>query len=304
MEQDVHFIAFCIICGKLFFGITVIRRPDMGKIFSWQDVKQSRVPSTEDFSRVCESLREDLCASKAVDTAYVFGSVSRSDYNMRSDIDCVVLYDFALRHEAFVLMQDIVWNAAILNVPMQFVPCSVSLANTRFHHFGDAFRSFMEKALDEGSVELIKGKALFGDFVNGAEVSVEVESWLRAKLYSLEESWCLSRIASEKEGLHTLKKAMEAPVHAARKILALLEYGNFCAKNDVVDAYLQNMPESLGKSLKFLVSADQAYTAELRRQASTLDGVRYAEAIFRLEGVVPQVLDFLHENIKFLSEEV
>ena len=66
----------------------------MGRVFSWQEINSGQIPDLSSFDSVGNLLREELTACPAVLGALICGSFLRGDHNLRSDIDCVVLYEW------------------------------------------------------------------------------------------------------------------------------------------------------------------------------------------------------------------
>ena len=65
----------------------------MGKVFTWDEINSKKIPQVDSFHKVSSEIREILLPEKSIVTALLFGSVVRGDFNIRSDIDCVIIYE-------------------------------------------------------------------------------------------------------------------------------------------------------------------------------------------------------------------
>lgn len=77
----------------------------MGRIFTWDEISNLKVPKTMDFQNVVKLLREEISREPTIVSAVIFGSVLRGDFNCRSDIDCLVIYDSTQETRAATLLQ-------------------------------------------------------------------------------------------------------------------------------------------------------------------------------------------------------
>ena len=62
------------------------------KIFTWEEVRDRKVPKKESFSPFLQLLQDKLKNTKGVVAASHFGSTHRGDYDITSDIDVYIIY--------------------------------------------------------------------------------------------------------------------------------------------------------------------------------------------------------------------
>lgn len=156
----------------------------MGQVFTWEDVSKGQIPKLESFHRMTEAIRERFVREPSIVTALLFGSVVRGDFNIRSDIDCVVIYDRQREMVAMDVMHQADAAARALHVPLSLTTCDTVLARTRLHTFGTAFIRHLQAAIDAGG--LIKGS--LADLAPTVPAAQEIESYISQKMYSLHRS--------------------------------------------------------------------------------------------------------------------
>jgi predicted nucleotidyltransferase len=271
----------------------------MGQVFTWDSIQAGRVPKLESFQRVAADLRETLSSEPTVVSALFFGSVIRGDFNIRSDIDCVVLYDTGGQNSAMGAMHHVDRMAHSLYVPINYTPCDTALARTRFHALGVAFVRHLQAAIDAGG--LIKGN-LVDLLAPTAPVEQELESYISRKMYSLQAALAQMASFDEKELARFFRKAFEAPMHIARKMLIYEGTLEGDSKQDVRERYRETMPTHLGEQFDYLLSVDSWYNLELESQLGNPDEDQYVATLSSLQSELPKVLEFLRANIRRLND--
>jgi len=112
----------------------------MGRIFTYSELKKGKIPKENFFLYLEETLKkslEELVVNNYIKGALFYGSVTRNEYNLRSDIDILVLYNnlYALKR-----MRKIRKNFKNKeNVEIEFSPFYTPLAPTPFHRVDNAF---------------------------------------------------------------------------------------------------------------------------------------------------------------------
>lgn len=271
----------------------------MGQVFTWDSIQAGRIPKLESFHRVAADLRETLSSEPAVVSALLFGSVVRGDFNIRSDIDCLVLYETIGQNSAMGAMHHVDRMAHSLHVPINYTPCDTMLARTRLHALGVAFVRHLQAAIDAGG--LIKGN-LVDLLAPTVSAKQEIESYISRKMYSLQESFAEMTSFSEERFVAFLKKALEAPVHVARKMLIYEGVLKGDSKREVQARYREMMPPHLGEQFDYLLSVDSWYSLELEFQLKKPDQEQYSDALASLQQELPKVLEFLRSNIRRLDD--
>jgi predicted nucleotidyltransferase len=264
----------------------------MGKVFTWNEIEQGAVPKLEHFTYVVEQLQRELAVTSSIETAVICGSVVRGDHNRRSDIDCVVIYDPMKERGAFANMQRLSALAAKWAVPLTFVPCCGAVAISRMHHLGPSFFAHIARSAQAGGV--IKGwpPTLRQDMSKDAEL----ESYLRVKLYSLQEQCAEFPAKTHEQQAHTLKKMLEAPLHVARKTLARISTLKGDSKASIRTQYAEEMPQKHADRLEDLLLLDAEYTRALEEQLKTPDKLEYDALFNYLAEHMVEVIAFVKLN--------
>ena len=271
----------------------------MGKVYAWEDVEARRIPRLEDFPVVIDHMREVFKKEKSILGGLICGSVLRGDHNCRSDIDCVVVYETKLEREAMEVLQGVSAFAGNMYVPVGFVPCDIYTASTRFHHIGPAFRIHLQMAIKSGGIVGTNPLTLLR--TGGEDLIMEIESYLRMKVYNTGEALAKYSCMSIDHKCAFLQKVLEAPSHVARKILHLGASDENDAKVSIVTRYIETMPRHLGDGLRMLTSFDKRYTVEVLRQLERPDRWQYEECWSVLEELPYWLLDWLRGNIEHIE---
>lgn len=287
----------------------------MGRVYTWQNLQEGNVPEMHamDYvirymSRVLETM---LPADRDLITgAVVCGSISRKDgWAMRADVDCFVLYRHQHEKTVFTHLQDVVLHAKLMHVPVSFIPCDTKLAETSFHHVGETFREHLQQSVDRG--HLVFADPLDG-LAPGAERYEEVSGYMRVKLYSLQEAHTKRTIFTPEEEVRYLQKMLEAPMHVARKMLAVFDCLEYDGKQAVLEQYEGFFPAKLAHSLQLLIALDDEYSAvllqQVRRLGKPVDARELREIEREYRHILNKLLDasllvqgFIRENLLHLS---
>lgn len=270
----------------------------MGMVFTWGEVRDGRIPRLSSFSDVIAVLQTETVKESSIVGAIACGSVIRGDHNIRSDIDCFVLYDAELQDAAFHYMRRMTRYAAGFHVPLGFIPCDTYIGGTRLHHIGASFQRHLKKSVAAGG--LIKGHPL-GSIVFSVSELEELESYLRLKMYNLQESLAHIDTYSEERVAGYLRKLLEAPIHVARKILAYQEELAGDSKASVKQRYKKIMPENMASQLDKLCANDASYTEMLTRAMQQPNESYYRELLHTLCATSGSVLHFIRSNLAFIA---
>jgi len=266
----------------------------MGQVFTWESIQTGRIPKKESFHHIASTIRAGLADESSIVSALLFGSVVRGDFNIRSDIDCVVIYQTELQERAMNALHEIDQAAHALHVPINFTPCDTVLAKTRLHHLGTSFIRHLQASIDAGG--LIKGN-LVDLLAPTIPATDEIESYTKMKMYSMQESLAQMTSFSEERFAAFLKKALEAPTHIARKMLIYESVLRGDSKQEVRQQYQEIMPTRLAEQFNHLLEVDSWYTSELESQLKHPHQNRYEIALIRLQEELPKVIEFIRSNI-------
>lgn len=272
----------------------------MGKVFTWDALAKGHVPTQEGFMAAHQLFRRAVEDENSIRTALAFGSVVRRDSNCRSDLDCLVLYEAHLEHQAMLAMQ---WIDRMAfnehHVCVNYTPCDLQLATTRLHHLGPAFLRHLQAAIEQGG--MVKGHL---DLVaKTVPEKAEIESYVRAKIFKLQQARSKWATKSAEERAVTCQKYLEAVMHIARKLLIYMGYMSGDSKREVVEAFTYWMPSSLTRKFKVALSVDARYTTEVELQLCKPNAQRYVHVqsrlIYQIETII---MDFLRECALHLNK--
>lgn len=267
----------------------------MGKVFSWNEIEERKIPQPQDFETVVSKIRQELGVADGVIGGILCGSILWNSCNQRSDIDCVVVYDHTKRREVVEVLRGINQVAADLHVPTELIPLDLHIARTPLHHIGLSFAVHLRYATENGG--LIKTNPLPLFAFDDAGVVDDVRGYLRNKLRRLEKG--LSALpAMESAELHRfLQKVLEAPVHVARKILWWQKVETPDDAKRTVIRYYPDIASAQERELfAKITAADSQYTTELLAQLQNPDKSRYSEAIEEVKDLAWNTLEFVRLN--------
>ncbi|MDD4333331.1 MAG: nucleotidyltransferase domain-containing protein [Patescibacteria group bacterium] len=267
----------------------------MGRVFTFEQIKAGEIPKLSAFTTVTDKIRRDLEAMNGVIGAILFGSVSSGTHNLRSDVDCLVLYDDERQIEVFYFLQKIAKLAATLFVPTEIIPLGLQIAKGPMHTIEPPLIAPLEYAIKNGG--LIKENPLRWIFLEHTSRLESVRSYLRRKLQKLQKDLvCLP--ALEGESLcFSLQKMLEAPVRIARKMLWLqgVEMPDD-SKKTVALHYPKIATARACKLFAKITDVDSLYTKELLSQLEHPDKNQYSQTIGDLKGLFGDSLEFVRLN--------
>jgi predicted nucleotidyltransferase len=272
----------------------------MGQVFTWDAVRSGKIPTAQSFPIVAQKLREVLHAEPPVVFALLFGSVLRGDSNIRSDVDCLVIYEHDKEKQAMQTMHRLDTHAKLLHVPINFTPCDTTVARTRLHSLGSSFLWHLQTSIAGGG--LIKGSLDL--LAESAPLKLEIEQYVSKKMYTLTEARAQMATYTEDRLAAFLKKALEAPMHIARKMLVYEGTLRGDSKREVAERYRETMPAHMGDVLDSLLSADAWYTKELLRFSAKPEEAGYYTVLYNVRARVPEIQEFVRLNVQRLDKAV
>ena len=234
----------------------------MGKVFLWNDIKNHRVPTPENFEEVVEQLIRCLTHCRGVVGAMLCGSVLMKCSNLRSDIDCLVLYDG--------------------------------------RHISQAFATHLIRTVEHGGV--IKTNPLSAVNVPAFDSAESIRGYLRSKLGRFEKSFIDLPAMSERERCYFLQRVLESAVHIARKMLWHWQVNTLDdTKPTISKHYLLKASEEECELFRKIVRVDSQYTEELLEQLRLPNKKRYDQIIQELEELVVDSIRLLKLSALQLS---
>lgn len=266
----------------------------LGKVFSWDEIKDNKVPQLESFSTVTKCVKNKLETTDGIIGSILCGSILFNKYTVRSDIDCVVIYDPSQRRNVVKTLRNIHQAAKALYVPVELIPLDIHTISTPLHHIEPSFAAHLQCAVENGGIIKRNPLPLFSfENINPDE---NVLGYFRNKLRKLEKG--ISEIPTmESELYRFLQKVLEAPGHVARKILW---WNKVQIPNDSKQEVIRHYPQiastqELELFIK-LIEADDKYTKELLRQLQQLNENRYQQTIKDVKNIVWDTLEFVRLN--------
>lgn len=267
----------------------------MGKVFSWNEIEERKIPQPSDFTTIVSKIRQDLGATDGVVGGILCGSILWNSCNQRSDIDCVVVYDPAKRREVVGVLRGINQAAADHHVPAEMIPLDLHIARTPLHHIGLSFAVHLRYATENGG--LIKENPLPLFVFDDASVVEDVRGYLRNKLRRLEKGVSALPTMEVAELHRFLQKVLEAPVHVARKILWWQKVETADDSKRTVMHHYPDIASAQERDLfAKITTTDSEYTTELLTQLQCPDKVRYSQAIEGVKDLAWDTLEFVRLN--------
>lgn len=273
----------------------------MGKVFSWDDIKEGHVPHLVNFVEAQKRIRERLEKEPAVIAGTLCGSVVNGTYSERSDIDCVVVYGPADRYEIAGLLAYLIRDIhTSLQIPVEFIPVDISIASTGVHHISPSFRVHIGRSSAGGG--LIKDNpALYIHPPIFSAWTVTMQ-YLGHKMRRFEKGLCRP-LDMHADPEKFLRKILEFPVHAARMMLSCVDLPNAGDRSSTVtELYAMHFPDEATCLLRFLLQDDQTYTEVVRAQLEKPDEREYRHALKEIYNRGWQAHEFARLNLLHLAK--
>jgi len=274
----------------------------MGKVFSWNEIEEGKIPAINDFHIVCEKMKLKFSEMREIVGAAICGSILNEGIDIRSDIDAVIVYSESSRSIVIKAMQSLSLVAQELNVPIELVLISDGQARRSGHGIDRSFWEHLEHSVENNGVIKINPQELIE---TKDTVLRDTKYCIARKGSVLEKRW--ARASIEDAGrYHFLEKLLSAPVYVARKVLRchnsdLLKNGD--SKKKVLEAYSNLFGDNpMVRLLHELVAFDKVYTEHLKMQIKEPQNKLYVKMLEEIEEQAPNVLLFLQENYRFLED--
>lgn len=272
----------------------------MGKVYSWEEINSNQVPYLSDYIKVGDMLKKKLSESPVIMGALLCGSFLRGDHNIRSDIDCVVIYNWEERQNAMELFQELNMFASGFKIPLELIPLDTELAQTSYHPIPSTFLEHLRiSAEDSGTIkkspiELIKPSPM--TFVEDTNL------YLINKIRKLEKGTITLLTDSAERLYFFLQKVLELPSYTARKVLRC--HGETFSHGDsnfeVLRMYAELGLDKENKILQEVTELNRQYSQVLGRRTNQSE-VEYTKIIDEIKNIIPVVLDFARLNLTELQ---
>jgi predicted nucleotidyltransferase len=259
-------------------------------------------PNGVEFTRIIVTTAKALQDAKSIAAQMIFGDFCFAADNLRSDIDWLVIYHDNRVSEARQLLAKLSQSAREVYVPLDLLVMSVSQAKRGAHSIGPLFLMHLAQVADSKChtgkpLELIKPIGLTG-------ITVYEESllYIGDQIANLEKGLAMLDLADERSLATLLQRALEAPIHVARKVLLTLIGGEVRGKSGVLSDYSHHWGDQTHQALRQLVNCDRYYSNRLDKDfRRDYDDEKYRALLVDLLGEVPRVIDFLQLNAKLLK---
>lgn len=295
----------------------------MGKILTPAEFQRRILPKEDlsDFDRVMTSLERRVNTEPSIIGGLLYGSGLYRGFSLLSDVDCVILYLPQHRLRAFSKIQEWVKCAHSKHIKASPIMVDLDIAQNGLHSFGPLFWDHLQNCAQRFERGCIKQNPLlwFRPPARKGNISLkETElNYFRFKLSSLYKSWVRFPAMDESSRFRFYQKAMEAPMHSARKVLELKinGYGRYTwedcpvldSKRWTEEFYEKSMPAHMSKMLNQLVKGWQVYITQMFGQMTQPGPNAYAEYQQTLDNylaLVPTAIEFVRLNALYVEREL
>lgn len=259
----------------------------MGRIFSWEEIVSRSVPEIESFDEVQRTLEEKLSIFPFIG-GIICGSVLQGRHNVRSDLDCLLLYTSDQTELALSIKQKLISYARKLNVPLELISIDTRTANSLCHQFGPSFAQHVEWSAKHGGI--IRGNIL-PRFAVTNDLKQGFIEYLRRKIRVLEKYLDELLILDTKERCKFLQKVLEAPIYVVRDFLVWQGEDLGGTSKAIILEKVSN--KSWQSFLRKISDLDHLYSDELHQQLKNPNHGCYSAVINEIEEVAPEVLGFV-----------
>jgi predicted nucleotidyltransferase len=277
----------------------------MGKVFTWEEIKEGKVPSIERFYLVRDKLLypqlRDFLSEELILGAMVFGSVVTGDVNERSDVDVLIVASNHLE-KLGPRLRELKDKAKKIHVPLDLIVIPSELAKSSMHSVTLALLDYLEILNKKRRVKII-GKNPINLLSQGMRISDyldDVRNRFRFSINRLLKTFLGIEAEMERPSkyCYCLRRALEAPFHTARRMLILTGKREVIMKAEILKGYRESFDNKLGDLLFQVSQIDSAYTNFISKEKSNqkLSLNLYQKVLKELEKTIPLALEFERQN--------
>lgn len=275
----------------------------MGRIFTWQQISCQQIPKLEAFPQAKELVEGYLRSSQAILGAVFFGSCVYGEPTVRSDLDCLVIYELGKQTEVWATLRELRNRGANLHVPIDLFTCAEPLLGLGIHSISPSFERHLTWAAQTGG-------CIRTNFFEGTRVRhlrpllADFQEYTASKLALIEQSTRWVGQAWDSTHCRYLRRVMEIPIRVARKAVNLeREPGEYCeAASQVAERFAESAPANLVRLFHKLCTTDREYTALINEMVTEPPFAKrtYESHLDLFEAVTPVVYLFALETAKLV----
>lgn len=263
----------------------------MGRVLSFFDVVNGRLPSEAGFAAVEQKLAELLASDGNHQlTALIFGSAGYQKPSVRSDFDYLLVYPQVQQDRAQRRAREL--RAYARDGFVVTDPYLVSREHLRsgHHTIGESFLNHLQLMEDAGRTI---GRPVVGLIHAPQPAGAEFIDYLTHKNEWLND-WLTQGWESEADRLRGLQKILEMPVHIIRRCLAAT--GQFIdEKSLAIEAYQKHVNHRSSQIFEALQDNDSGYSALLQR--SLAKAKDYEKELVRIGESARVLQDWLQRHL-------
>lgn len=286
---------------------------ELGRVFSWEEIIEGKVPTRQDFQVIKEVVREKLINNKKVVGALFLGSILRGDFSERSDIDVLVLHD----ENIFSDLTELITFAKKKFVPLQIIPVDIAMARQGIHTLSEGnFIEHLKWAAENGGV--IKENPLKFIKIEEIEPKIVLMTTFRVISKAVAKSICELSLYEGEKKMILLAKLLEAPMHIVTQVIWYKRKENpEVVREKVIESYFEIVrDEKVIRLLQEILNIDKEYSEILKRirkqenikPFSKLENIKPYEVEYKLtlrkiEEIAPKIFEFVKSNTLILGRE-
>lgn len=270
----------------------------MGRVFTAKAMKANKVPHRDAFLSTAEIIRQGLGESPHVLAALIHGSFQRGDYNERSDIDVVLVYEYRY-HQHVVALQEHLQKVGLARcVPIRIILTDRESATRGDHTFFPMYHEHLRASAALGGIV----KCDPNNFICPMRMTyrAEVHGYLTRKANAFDQLTESLPGATPEDVARGLGKVLSFPTHAARKMLQYLK-PDYLIESDSQRA-VRGLYPSLGideaqEVFTRLTALDRMYSEELVDQLNHPDPASYRLVLKELLSAIELARRFARLNL-------
>lgn len=280
----------------------------MGRVFSWEEIQNRRIPGLAVFKKAKEIIPIHLLEAGAIGGLF-YGSDKPS---MRSDIDCLVIYRPTADHRIKLMCACERMNrwADKHFVKIDWLLIDVEMAESGNHSIGPSFFAHLLAAATKR--RLFGKNPLTSITVSSSEQEHDVLNYLSRKAEKLTEACTRLPFMEEMERLQYYQKVLEVSYHVARKSLWFLCSHNpsvksLLSKQELILRYTRELKgmddDRLNDLFRSLIDVDQWYTKTLTENLkSPQDPLLYQATLKTIEARFSEAIEFVRLNALMIRD--